>query len=173
MRGHIQWFGEDNKEMTDWKQVANKGKPNTAVIMFYGCTSTLCAINSSAEAPVEVLKMSRAMKNCMKVPEIKARQDHCKRHPAVNDQCVFVCEAERVGGWVGACLTRNGCLENRSINKMKRNKPQKDTICLIPRLAVSRVNHKTTSKSRDAYRILQRSNRKENDSRPYNRTVPK
>lgn len=161
----------DNKEMTDWKQVANKTKPNKAVIMYHGCTSTLWAINCSAEEPDGVLKISRAMMNCSKVPEIKTRQGHCKRHLAVS---VFVCEAERVGRWVvGACLTWNGCLENRSIKKTKRSKPKKDTICLVPRLAVSRANHKTASTSRDAYRTLERSNRKDNDSRPHNRTVPK
>lgn len=93
----------ENKEMTDWKQVANKGKPNKAAIMYHGCTSTLCAIHCSAEEPDEVLKISRAMMNWSKVPEIKTRQDHCKRHPAISDRCVFVCEAE--GEWVGGCVS--------------------------------------------------------------------
>lgn len=160
----------ENKEMTDWKQVANKGKPNKAAIMYHGCTSTLCAIHCSAEEPDEVLKISRAMMNWSKVPEIKTRQDHCKRHPAISDRCVCVWGRGWVGGWVRACLTWNGCLENRSIKKMKRSNPKKDTICLVPRLAVSRANHKTASTSRDTLRTLQRSNRKDNDNRPYNRT---
>lgn len=82
------------------RQVATKGKTDKAAIMNHGCTSTSCATHSSVDEPDEVLKMSRAMMNWSKVPEIKTRQEHCKRHQAVSDQCVFVCEAERVGGRV-------------------------------------------------------------------------
>lgn len=66
--------------------------------MNHGGTSTLCAIHCSAEEPDEVLKISMAMMNWSKVPEIKTRQDHCKRHPAVSDRCEFVYKAERVSG---------------------------------------------------------------------------
>lgn len=106
--------------------------------------------------PNVVLRISRPKINWSPMPLINVCQDHYNR-------CIIckylIKKQSTVVVGVGACEppTLNGCLENISIRRTRSSRPKKDTICLVPCLAVSSASQHTTNSSSKTQRTLDES----------------